>query len=85
MEKRKPHYSLQDVKAVVRERGMDALTYTAKNNSRLLGLDESAVIAVLLGLQPGMLFKSMTTHSDAAVWQDVYHAPLPSGKQPTSS
>jgi len=27
-----------------------------------------------------MLFKSITTHSDHRVWQDVYHAPCPNGK-----
>ncbi len=27
-----------------------------------------------------MLYKSMTTHADHRVWQDVYHAPCPNGK-----
>jgi motility quorum-sensing regulator / GCU-specific mRNA interferase toxin len=27
-----------------------------------------------------MFFKSMTTHSDYRVWQDVYHAPCPNDK-----
>ncbi len=80
MEKKKPHYSLSEIKAILLLRGMDALTYTARNNSRLMGLDESDVKAILLGLQQGMLFKSMTTHSDNKVWQDVYHAPCPNGK-----
>jgi motility quorum-sensing regulator/GCU-specific mRNA interferase toxin len=68
MEKKKPHYSLSEVKAILLVRGMDALTYTARNNARLLGLDEPAVMAVLLGLQHGMLIKSMTTHSDVTVY-----------------
>lgn len=31
-------------------------------------------------LRPGMLFKSMTTHADGRVWQDVYHTLCPNGK-----
>ena len=27
-----------------------------------------------------MLLKSMTTHADHRVWQDVYHAPCPNGR-----
>lgn len=35
---------------------------------------------MVLGLRRALLFKSMTTHSDSRVWQDVYHAPCPNGK-----
>lgn len=80
MEKRTPHYSLNDVKSIVLKRGMDAFTNTAKNNARLMGLDGQAALDVVLGLQRSMLFKSMTTHTDSRVWQDVYHAPCPSGQ-----
>lgn len=59
---------------------MDAFTNTAKNNARLMGLDGQAALDVVLGLQRSMLFKSMTTHTDSRVWQDVYHAPCPSGQ-----
>ena len=45
-----------------------------------MGLDRIATVAVVLSLQRGMLFKSMTTHADHRVWQDVYHAPCPNGK-----
>jgi motility quorum-sensing regulator/GCU-specific mRNA interferase toxin len=43
-------------------------------------MDAEAALNVVLGLQRGMLFKSMTTHSDVSIWQDVYHAPCPDGK-----
>jgi motility quorum-sensing regulator/GCU-specific mRNA interferase toxin len=59
---------------------MDAFTRTAKDNARQMGLDAQAALGVVLGLQRGMLFKSMTTHGDSAVWQDVYHAPCPDGR-----
>lgn len=88
MEKRNPHYHLNDVKAIVPERGMDAFTLTAKNNARLMGLDGQAALEVVLGLQRGMLFKSMTTHADSQAWQDVT-TPMPTrpaqtAKLPTS-
>lgn len=80
MEKRNPHHNLNDVKAIVLKRGMDAFTRTAKDNARAMGLDGQAALRVVLGLQSSMLFKSMTTHASSQVWQDVYHAPCPNGK-----
>jgi motility quorum-sensing regulator / GCU-specific mRNA interferase toxin len=43
-------------------------------------VDAQAALGVVLGLQRGTLFKSMTTHGDSAVWQDAYHAPCPDGR-----
>jgi motility quorum-sensing regulator/GCU-specific mRNA interferase toxin len=80
VEKKKVHYDLEAVKARVAAGGMDAFTRTAKDNARQMGLDAQAALGVVFGLQHGMLFKSMTTHGDSSVWQDVYHAPCPDGK-----
>lgn len=80
MEKKKAHYDLQAVKARVSVGGMDAFTRTAKDNARLMGLDAAATLGVVAELKRGMLYKSMTTHGDSTVWQDVYHAPCPDGK-----
>lgn len=80
MEKRKAHYDLEAIKDRVAADGIGAFTRTAKDNARQMGLDAQAALAVVAGLQRGMLFKSMTTHSDSTVWQDVYHAPCPDGK-----
>ena len=80
MEKTSAHYALDAVKAQVLEHGLNAFTQTASDNARLMGLDRMAAVSVVLGLQRGMLFKSMTTHADHRVWQDVYHAPCPNGK-----
>jgi motility quorum-sensing regulator/GCU-specific mRNA interferase toxin len=80
MEKKKAHYDLYLVKARVAAGGMDAFTRTAQDNARQMGLDAQAMMGVVLGLQRGMLYKSMTTHGDNTVWQDVYHAPCPDGK-----
>lgn len=80
MEKRKAHYDLLAIKARVALAGMDAFTRTAKDNARQMGLDTSATLAVISSLQPAMLYKSMTSHADHSLWQDVYHAPCPNGK-----
>ena len=80
MEKRVAHYDLAQVQSIVTKRGVDAFTRTA-----LMGMDDMALsqaqgLQVVLALQRSMLFKSMTTHTDHHVWQDVYHAPCPNGK-----
>lgn len=80
MEKKKAHYDLEAVKAIVLERGVDVFTETALRGLDAMGLDEAEGLSVVLGLQRVMLSKSMTTHSDSRVWQDVYHAPCPNGK-----
>jgi len=80
MEKRKAHYDLNAVQLIVVQRGMDAFTRVAQDNAKLMGLNGQAALEVVLGLQRGMLFKSMTSHADSAVWQDVYHALCPNGK-----
>jgi len=80
MEKRSPHYQLEALKAVVHQHGIDVFTATAMNNARAMGLDGAAALAVILGLQRRHFYKSMTTHADHRVWQDVYHVPCPNGK-----
>ncbi len=80
MEKNAAHYKLEEVKALVLAQGKSAFTATAGRGIDALGLTYLQAIEVVLGLQRGMLFKSMTTHADHRVWQDVYHAPCPNGK-----
>lgn len=80
MEKHTAHYDLKAIKAVVMKNRMAAFTATAQQNARRMGLRESEMLTVVLNLQRRMLFKSMTTHTDHRVWQDVYHAPCPNGK-----
>ena len=79
VEKHKAHYDLEAIKLVVLERGIDAFTETAVRGLYAMGLDEPAGLSVVLGLESRMLFKSMTTHRDHRVWQDVYHAPCSNG------
>lgn len=80
MEKFKAHYSLQELQAIVARDGSRSFTYTAQRGAESMGLSRAEALAVVLSLTGSMLYKSMTTHSDNSVWQDVYHAPCPNGK-----
>ncbi|GHU15590.1 hypothetical protein FACS189441_7470 [Betaproteobacteria bacterium] len=80
MEKGKPHYLLESIKDVVRRTGIAAFTNTAVSGARKMGLTDEEVIDVVLALSSRQFFKSMTTHVDHRVWQDVYHTPCPGGK-----
>ncbi|MCL2829859.1 MAG: type II toxin-antitoxin system MqsR family toxin [Betaproteobacteria bacterium] len=80
MEKRKAHYSLEYVKAIVAREGIQAFTTTTRQGFREMGLSRAEALAVIASLSAGMLYKSMTTFSDHTLWQDVYHAPCPNGK-----
>lgn len=79
MEKLKPHYSLSGVQAAVRARGVSAFTATALTGAAAMGLSGAQAVAVVLGLTRADFYKSMTTHADHTIWQDVYHARLASG------
>ena len=81
MEKGTPHCKLPVVKACV-EAGQVRATATAYNGARELGINDLAgMCAVVLALTSADFYKSMTTHADHAVWQDVYHAKTVSGDE----
>jgi motility quorum-sensing regulator / GCU-specific mRNA interferase toxin len=80
MEKRVPHYRLQEILALVSTRGLGAFTATAAFNVAAMGLSEVQAIAVVMSVTRAMFYKSMTTHNDSRKWQDVYHVPCPNGR-----
>lgn len=73
MEKRKAHYPLADVKRLVEERRA-SFTKTALEDGTAMGFDAEEMLQIVAKLKAKDLHKSMTTHSDHKVWQDVYHA-----------
>ncbi|MBI4412145.1 MAG: type II toxin-antitoxin system MqsR family toxin [Deltaproteobacteria bacterium] len=80
MEKRKSHYSLDRIKELVKADRWK-MTLTAERNAwEQFHLDADGVKTVILGLKPGVFYKSMTTITDATLWQDVYH-PVVGGKE----
>jgi motility quorum-sensing regulator/GCU-specific mRNA interferase toxin len=71
MEKRTPHCKLITVKALI-EAGKVRTTHAARVGANELGLELSDMLGVLMALTPADFYKSMTTHADHTVWQDVY-------------
>jgi motility quorum-sensing regulator/GCU-specific mRNA interferase toxin len=70
---------LQTVKALV-EAGTVRATASAYNGARELGINDlTGMCAVVLALTPADFYKSMTTHADHTVWQDVYRPSTQAG------
>lgn len=80
MEKRKAHYELRAIIALVREKKAAVFTRTAIDGGRRMDLTVADMIDVICELNARCLYKSMTTHNDNTVWQDVYHADTPGGR-----
>lgn len=73
MEKHKPHYSLKQIQTIVADSNSQPFTVTALRGGLALGLTEKEMRQIVLNLSMRDFYKSMTTHSDHRVWQDVYH------------
>jgi len=71
MEKRSPHCKLSLVKALA-EAGKVRTTQAARVGANALGYDYHGILAVVMALTPADFYKSMTTHADHRIWQDVY-------------
>ncbi len=71
MEKFTPHCKLAVVKALVAA-GQVRTTRTAREGAVALGFDLEGMLAVISALTMADFHKSMTTHADHRVWQDVY-------------
>ena len=71
MEKSVPHSKLAVVKTMV-EAGKVRTTHAARVGATALGLELFDMLAVVMALTPADFYKSMTTHADHTVWQDVY-------------
>lgn len=74
MEKKRPHYALPEIKRLIADPACRLITRVALEGSAALGYDKQSLIDVVLTLQAREFYKSMTTHADHTLWQDVYHA-----------
>ena len=72
MVKTAPHCKLAVVKRLVKE-GRVRSTTSALVGGAALGFDFDAMVQIVLALVPADFYKSMTTHADHKIWQDVYH------------
>ena len=79
MEKGTPHYKLPAVKALI-EAGRVSATVSAYNGARELGINDlSGMCAIVSALTSADFYKSMTTHADHTIWQDVYRPSTKAG------
>ncbi|MCK9367493.1 MAG: type II toxin-antitoxin system MqsR family toxin [Metallibacterium scheffleri] len=79
MEKGTPHCKLAVVKALARA-GQVRTTRAAREGGAALGFDFDGMLAVVLALTTADFHKSMTTHADHRVWQDVYRPTTSAGE-----
>ena len=79
MEKRSPHCQLSVIKVLIAE-GKIRSTFSALVGGAALGFDFQGIVTVILALTPKDFYKSMTTHADHRVWQDVYRPTTPAGE-----
>lgn len=78
MEKGTPHCKLPVLKALA-EAGKVRTTHAARVGADALGFDYAGMLAVVMALKPTDFYKSMTTHADHTIWQDVYRPSTPAG------
>ena len=79
MEKGTPHSKLPVVKAMI-EAGQVRATASAFGGALGLGINDLAgMCAVVMALTPADFYKSMTTHADHRIWQDVYRTRIADG------
>ena len=56
------------------------MTGKALAGAAILDLDATGIINVVNSLNTNDFYKSMTTHADHRIWQDVYRPNTPAGR-----
>ena len=56
------------------------ITVSALTGGAVLGFGFEEIIGVVAALTPSNFHKSMTTHADHRIWQDVYRPKTPAGE-----
>ena len=79
MEKLTPHCKLSVVKGMI-QAGRVRITLSALAGGAALGFDADGIVGVVMALRTKDFYKSMTTHSDHRIWQDVYRPSTSAGE-----
>ena len=79
MEKATPHCKLPIVKALI-ETGKVRSTQSALVGAAALGFDFAGILEIIMSLTSKDFYKSMTTHADHKIWQDVYRPVTDAGE-----
>ncbi|MBC7414989.1 MAG: type II toxin-antitoxin system MqsR family toxin [Herminiimonas sp.] len=81
MEKGTAHCKLPVIKGLI-EAGQVRATASAFNGARALGINDlTGMCSIVLALTSSDFYKSMTTHADHRIWQDVYRTKTASGDE----
>jgi len=75
MEKRTPTYDLEGFREEFCSPKALRMTRTAQDTALLLGLTLQDVVQVVQSMKRAQFNKSMTSHANHRIWQDVYHVP----------
>jgi hypothetical protein len=73
MEKRKPHYNLNELKKLFNNEETRVITRAARQGAAAMGyMDEYDIVEVIGNLCSDHFYKSMTSNLSSKIWQDVY-------------
>jgi len=73
VEKRKPQYSLDTIKATFVTVRALRITKTALTCAEAIGITLEGVVGIIQSMTREQFDKSMTSDANSAIWQDVYH------------
>ncbi len=79
MEKSTAHCKLSVIRAMIKVRKVRT-TLSALADGEALGFSFDEMISVVIALTAKDFYKSMTTHADHKVWQDVYRPVTTTGE-----
>ncbi|MBA1229192.1 type II toxin-antitoxin system MqsR family toxin [Pseudomonas viridiflava] len=79
VEKRTPHCKLTVVRSLI-EAGKVRSTRSALMGGAALGFDFDGIVGIVRALAASDFYKSMTTHADHRIWQDVYRCKTVAGE-----
>jgi motility quorum-sensing regulator/GCU-specific mRNA interferase toxin len=74
-DKRKPSYDLDAFKTAFNHVDRLHATGTALKCAAALGFGRGEMVATIQTMRRSQFYKSMTSHADHRIWQDVYHVP----------
>jgi len=75
MEKKKRTYDLESIKTAFSDPDNIDITMTAFRDARKLGFVNEDILRVIQAISNKDFVKSMTSHADHKMWQDVYNVP----------
>ncbi|HIB69156.1 MAG TPA: type II toxin-antitoxin system MqsR family toxin [Phycisphaerales bacterium] len=78
-EKRKPTHCLDSFKEEFSDENNLNFTRTALLSAFELGFSRFEIVEVIQTMEKEHFYKSMTSHANHKIWQDVYHVPSEQG------